>query len=136
MKIVIDTNVIISGIFFGGSPAKIISYISDGILTLVLSELIIEEYKDVCSRFLKKNNSEISSIFKIIDTLVQDSEVVNPGIIETPYCEDPDDVVFLRVAMASQAKYLISGDKHLLKVKTYPGGKIIKPAQFLEIIKS
>jgi putative PIN family toxin of toxin-antitoxin system len=87
------------------------------------------------NRFLKtKNKSEIIDIFEIIDALVQDAEVINPGRIETPYCEDPDDVVFLQVAIASHAKYLISGDKHLLKVKAYPSGKIIKPAQFLEIL--
>ena len=136
MKIVIDTNVIVSGIFFGGAPAKIISHISEGIIRLVLSESIIEEYREVCLRFLKtKNNAKISTAFEVIDALIQEAEVIKPGMMETPFCEDPDDVIFLQVAMASQARYIISGDKHLIKVKTYPGGKVIKPAQFLEVLK-
>ena len=52
----------------------------------------------------------------------------------TPKCADPDDVKFLQAAMAAKAKYLISGDKHLLDVGEYPGGKILKAQEFCRLM--
>lgn len=133
MKIVIDTNVIISGIFFGGSPAHIISNVSKGLWKIVLSESIIFEYKEVCVRLCKKmNHKDLISVLEIIDALVADALVINPNGIETPFCEDPDDIIFLQAAISSKAKYLVSGDKHLLNVKKYPGGEILNPNNFLK----
>ncbi|MEI6790430.1 MAG: putative toxin-antitoxin system toxin component, PIN family [Myxococcaceae bacterium] len=61
---------------------------------------------------------------------------MEPGEECVPDCDDPDDVMFLELATAGQADYLVSGDKHLLKVRNYAGGQVITPAEFLKLFKN
>lgn len=132
MKIVVDTNVVFSGLFFGGVPGKILENILNGGYKIVLSEGIVDEYRDVIIRYGKKKKAlDLSSPLEIIDLLISSSLFIDADEIVTPKCADPDDIKFLQVAMASKAKCLISGDKHLLDVGEYPGGIVLKAQDFL-----
>lgn len=132
MKIVVDTNVIFSGIFFSGLPGKILEDILNGVHQIVLSEEIVSEYRNVIVRYAKKKKvPSLSSSLEIIDLLISGSLFIDANGIVTPECADLDDIKFLQVAMASKAKYLISGDKHLLNVGEYPGGVVLKVQDFL-----
>jgi len=131
MKIVVDTNVVFSGIFFGGLPGKILEDILSGVYQIVLSEEIVSEYKNVIVRYgRKKKVIDLSQSLEIIDLLISCSLLIDANGIVTPGCADPDDIKFLQAAMASKAKYLISGDKHLLDVAEYPGGIVLKVHDF------
>jgi len=134
MKIVVDTNVIFSGIFFQGLPSKVLENILNGLYQIVLSEAIVSEYRNVIVRYAKKKKVlDLSVPLEIIDLLISGSLFIDANGIVTPGCADPDDIKFLQAAIASNAKYLISGDKHLLDVGEYPGGIVLKAGTFIAL---
>lgn len=134
MKIVVDTNVIFSGIFFKGVPSKIIENIFLKKYQIVLSKEIVDEYIKVIERYCKKKKvPDFTVPLEIIDLLISHSIFIDSSAVITPYCADPDDIKFLEAAMASKAKYLISGDKHLLNVGEYPGGLVLRPQDFISL---
>jgi len=135
MNVVIDTNVVFSAKFFGGVPGKILELAFVGQYKVVTSEEIIAEYLELVGRYKKaKKLSDISTELKVVDTLISNAIVVDIKDTKAPPCADPDDIMFLQAAIASQANYLVSGDKHLLNVKQYPGGLVVKPQEFLGLI--
>ena len=105
MKIVVDTNVIFSGLFFAGLPGKILEDILNGVYQIVLSEEIVSEYRNVIVRYGKKKKVEdLSPALEIIDLLISGSLFIDANGIITPECADPDDIKFLQAATASRAR--------------------------------
>jgi len=131
VKIVIDTNVIISGIYFGGIPKKLLETVLNNTYQIIISENIIYEYFDVIHRMSKKRMSPDAAATQVLNKLISNAKIIEPGDIKTPSCEDPDDIKFLQAAIVSNAEFLISGDKHLLDVGKYKGGIVLKPKEFL-----
>ena len=130
MRIVIDTNVVISGVFFSGPPYQILKSWRDEKLQLVISDEIFEEYQRV---------AEILSIQfpgvdlgPILDLIAIKSELVSPPPLSERVCDDPDDDKFLACALTGKVKLIVSGDKHLLKVSGYHGIKVIRPKKFVD----
>ena len=134
IDLVLDTNVLVSGIFFSGPPSKIIEKIIENKLHIILSEEIIDEYTEVIMRYLGKRGLSTDVPLQILHSIISLSTIIDATFIAAPFCEDPDDIIFLQTAMASKAQYLVSGDKHLLKIKTYHGGIILKAKNFLDLI--
>jgi uncharacterized protein len=130
MKIVLDTNVFISGIFFGGPPSQILKSWRQSKLIIVLTQQILEEYQRVGEVLSEKypsiNIEPIIELFTIFGEFIE-----TKGIIET-ICEDPDDNKFIECAIASQSKLIISGDKHLLTISGYKDIEVLKPRQFID----
>ena len=130
MKIVLDTNVFISGVFFGGPPYQILDAWRNGKVDIILSEEIFEEYQRVAK--------ELSRQFKEVDiSMFLDLITVNAIWVEAPQLpinisDDPDDDKFLSCALASKTKIIISGDKHLLVVSGYRKIEVVKPGAFVE----
>ncbi len=131
MRIVLDTNVLISGIFFSGPPFQILKAWKDTKIQVVLSKEILLEYQR-SGETLSAKYSEID-IAPIIDLLTIYGEVVETEDISVSICEDPDDNKFIECAMASNCKLIVSGDKHLLNVSDYQGIEVIKPRTFIDI---
>ncbi len=129
MKVVIDTNVLMSAIFFGGVPSKILEQWKNGKFKTVVSELIILEYVRVADELNKK--FEIVDITKVVEYFILNSEIIDTGNLRIEKCEDPDDNKFLECAIAGNCKVIISGDKHLLKLNPFEGIEILKPREFL-----
>ena len=127
MKVVIDTNVIISAIFFGGTPKAILAAIFSQKFQFVLSPLILEEYQEVAERLSTKYNVQYG---KILQLIAAHSEMVADLPLAKPVSDDPDDDKFIAAALASKAKIICSGDKHLLSVDGYKGIEILKPKPF------
>ena len=69
----------------------------------------------------------------LLDLITENALIVQLSRGPTPVCDDPNDVMFLRAAMAGEAHYLVSGDRVLLKVGFYPGGRVLTPKKFLEV---
>lgn len=130
MRVVIDTNVLISGIFFGGPPAQILKAWHDGAVQFVVSKEILEEYYEVCERLsLRYPDIEITQILVLI---VQNSQVVNAPPLPEPVSSDSDDDKFLACAVASDTKVIISGDSDLLTVSGYENVQIMAPREFAD----
>jgi len=130
MKIVLDTNVFISGIFFSGPPAQILKTWKEQKIQIVLSKEILDEYQRVAGELSAKFPSV--DIEPIIELLTIYGEVVETAGISVTVCEDPDDNMFLECAIASNSKIIISGDNHLLKISGYQGIDVLKPREFID----
>ncbi len=129
MKIVMDTNVFISGVFFTGPPYQILKAWQSGDLELVIPEEILDEYRKV-GGILAERYPRIDLI-PILTFVMEHARFYRAVDLGEPVCEDPDDDKFLACALASECKAIISGDKHLLKVSGYEGIAVMKPPEFL-----
>lgn len=130
MKVLLDTNVIMSAVFFGGFPLKILNGWRNGAIELVVSEDILSEYVEIASR-LHKSYPQIDFI-PWIEFIRQNATNID---VRGPYksvCDDPDDDMFIACALASEAKLICSGDRHLLAVDGYQGIEILPPRQFIQ----
>jgi len=131
MRIVADTNVLIAALGWKGSnPYKIIQKCFKKELTLVISPDIIAEFKKVTLR--PKFEFSPEEIDEFISALIEISEVVQPEENFNVIIKDPEDNKFLEAAVAGSARYIVSGDKHLLDLKEFRGIKIERPAEFLK----
>lgn len=129
MKVILDTNVFVSGIFFSGPPFKILQAWRNDSIQLVISPLILEEYREVALR-LADRYPQID-ILPIIDLVMVNADIVQSESFAEPICEDPDDDTFLACAIASSVQTIISGDKHLLKLDGFQDITIIRPKAFV-----
>lgn len=130
LQAVIDTNVWISGLIFGGNPEKIIRRFIDGEIIVVTSEELLSE--------LRRKISQRSPLFKphlalLEASIREDAILVRLGDVQVTASRDADDNKVLETAVAGGAGYIISGDKDLLVLSTYQGVKILKPADFLTL---
>ena len=128
MKVVIDTNVFVSS-FFGGKPREVIRLWMQQYLTLCLSKDILDEYLEVLARLDLDETlmAELMSFLSKGYNLVFTRKTPIVTIVE----KDPDDNKFIECALALEAKFIITGDNHLLEVGEYNGIKILTPAEFL-----
>lgn len=130
MKIVIDTNVFISGVFFRGPPYEILKAWRDGQIQILISEEIIEEYHRV-GELLSKHFPGIE-FAPILQLLAINAIFVRPRKLTAQVCKDPDDDKFLECAISGNSNLIVSGDKHLLKVSGYKGIEVITPRIFAD----
>ena len=129
-RIVVDTNVLISAVFFKGKPDIILGAWRTGKLEIILSEEILNEYSEVLERLSEKYPSVDTS--GILSVFTRGCRIVEPEAIGKQICDDPDDDKFLTAAISGEAETIISGDKHLLDVNGYSGIEIIRPAEFID----
>ena len=129
ITVVIDTNVVISALLFGGTPGKLVALWQKGQIEPIISEEIITEYLRVLTypKF-KLSEEEINYIIdqEILPFFNVVKSETGPSIIH----KDPDDDRFIRCAQTGKAETIISGDRHLLALKSYQGINILTPAQF------
>ncbi|MBI5555565.1 MAG: putative toxin-antitoxin system toxin component, PIN family [Elusimicrobia bacterium] len=131
VKIVLDTNVIVSALHFGGNPDKILNLANKGVIELIISPFILGEVADVLQRRFNWSEKEIANALaaiKEIATLIQ--PVHKLSVIK----EKDSDNRILECAVSGKADFIVSGDaKHILPLKEYLGIKILKPTEFLAI---
>jgi len=130
MRVVVDTNVLISAIFFKGKPDVILEAWRTGKLEIILSADILNEYAKVMER-LSVNFPSVETS-GILSTLTSGCKIVEQARIENQVCDDPDDDKSLAAALGGNTKTIVSGDKHLLDVDGYSGIEILRPAEFIE----
>lgn len=129
MKIVIDTNVIISGSFFGGIPKKILEFVINEEVESYASSEIIKEYYESKEQVGKKIKKKIND--NLFSSFVKGVKIIKP-ISRINICRDPDDDKFIECAVDAKALYIISGDKDLLTIKNYDEVEIITAKDFCE----
>jgi len=129
MKVVLDTNVLVSGIFFSGPPAGILRAWSQGKFQLVVSPEILDEYKRVSAELAVKFPD--IDIGRILDLIVVHSEVCSPAALPHRVCEDSHDDKYFAAAIDTRTKIIVSGDKHLLRESGYQSVSVLTPRQFV-----
>jgi putative PIN family toxin of toxin-antitoxin system len=131
VRIVLDTNVVVSGVFFGGIPGRILSAWHAGRMALVISAPILAEYREVGAELTDRHGGSAFERFAAL--LVLNSEVVEaPEYFNEGVCADPDDDKFLACALSAHVRVIVSGDPHLLAVSGWSGIEVIKPRAFVE----
>ena len=129
MKVVLDTNVLISGIYFGGIPGKILQAWGTRRFQLLVSTEILQEYLNVAERLADRYAGvEYESILGLI---IQNAELVQPSDLPEPVSTDPDDDKFLACALAGDSTTIVSGDSDLINVSGYCGIKVLTPKAFV-----
>lgn len=132
MKIILDTNIWISGIHWNGESFKIIQSWKNHKFELIISWEIISELIRILSDFkIKMEENELSFW---INSILINSELVEPKQKLNIVKEDPNDNMFLEAAEESNADYIITQDNHLLKLRSYKTAKILTPKEFISIL--
>lgn len=128
MRIVIDTNVLISGIIFGGKPSKIIELLFGKKISVFASPEMVDEYKriygELGERYAKRTHNELNEIINSMNILPSHSHI--------EACRDPDDNKFIECAIDNRCIYTVSGDKDLLVLEQYEDIGILTVSEFLE----
>lgn len=130
LKVVMDTNVFVSAVFFSGPPYQILNAWRSGDFELAISQEILDEYRRV-GEILAEEYSNIG-LNPILKFVIEHAKIYKPVKLNEPVCEDPDDDKFFACALASGSEIIISGDKHLLKVSGYEGIDVLKPREFVD----
>ena len=131
MKVILDTNVLASGIFFeSGIPGKIVIAFIEDKFELVISPEILDEYIEIVTRL--QTNFPNVNIDKFLDKIFRLPAMCIAEKLSKPVSQDPDDDKFIACAIASKTKIIVSGDKHLLDVSGYRGIEVLTPRQFFE----
>ncbi|MBI2139348.1 putative toxin-antitoxin system toxin component, PIN family [Candidatus Woesearchaeota archaeon] len=132
-RVVLDTNILISSIFWElGKPHAIVRLaLQQQISSFTSPEMLLEMEEsqkrdfDVPEEFIQRQ----ISLFKTISTIIE------PTIQVIAVQEDPKDDKVLSCAIAAKAEFIVTGDRHLLKLKQYQGVSILTPAEFLSRIE-
>ena len=122
MCIVLDTNVVVSALFWTGPPRTLLNLIYSAQVTAYTSDELVLELEEVFSRakfrvLLEKlgvTPGEISLQYTSLANLVR------PAKLSTSVCQDPDDDAILECAVAAAATVIVSGDQHLLCARHLP----------------
>lgn len=131
LKVVLDTNIIISGLLFGGKPKKVLDLVIDKKIEGFISNFIISESSEVLR---KKFSFSPEQIQKTELLFKQSFSLIVPGFSLKIIKEKPADNRILEAAAAAHADYLISGDtKHILPLKKIRKTKIVSPEEFLRL---
>jgi len=128
VRVVLDTNVVVSAAFFGGPPRRVVDAWTSGQLQVVLSPSIFDEYLRVCSRLSATYPD--TDYQPLLTAFLAHGKLIGDSIDERAVTADPDDDKFMRCALAADAT-VVSGDRHLLDVDGWQGVRVTKPAQLL-----
>jgi putative PIN family toxin of toxin-antitoxin system len=130
IKVVLDTNVLLSALLLKGTVSRIVSLWKQGRIKPVFTRETFEEFqKALAYPKFSLRDEEIKTI--LLEEVLPFFEVVEIKTIVKGVCQDPDDDKFLACAVSAAADYLVSGDKGLLKVGHYQSIKILDVSSFL-----
>jgi len=129
LRIISDTNILISAILFGGKPREILHLIHQRKIVGVSSPILLAELADVLSKKFKFEQKKIKFYLHKLNLILQ---IVHPQKEIHVLKDEPDNRV-LEAAIAGNCNYIITGDKELLKLKKYKQVKILKSEKFLRI---
>jgi len=136
MKVVVDTNILVSATFWLGDSEKIIKLAESSKIELYLSEEILQEYVDVLnySEIQDKIIDKSLEIKMTIEKIRAISSIVSPKI-KIDACEDKKDNKIIECALESNADFIITYDNHLLKLSEFNKTRILNPIAFLSLLK-
>lgn len=128
MRAVLDTNVVMSAIFFGGDPRSIVRAALSHRIELVATRAVMNEYREIAARL--QNAYPGVSYRRPLAILESALKMVRPVTLSGRVCRDPDDDAIVSCALGGRAKIICSGDEDLLALNGYRGLEIMKPREF------
>jgi putative PIN family toxin of toxin-antitoxin system len=138
VRIVIDTNVLLSALLWHGGPHALFEKVRTGTVELMMSHALMEELAEVITRpkFASILQRTTRTPERILNELRALAEMVAASPLPQPVCRDPDDDVVLACALAAQADLIVSGDDDLLVLKTFRGIPIVSASDALRRISN
>lgn len=131
MKVVFDTNVVVSACFWRGAPFECLALWGRQSLTAAISPVLLAEYEETFERLLLDYGHRLHVDW--VDLLRTSADMVFPLERATGATPDPFDEMVLECALATDADAIVSGDKkHLLLLQEFRGIPILSPADFLK----
>ena len=137
LKLVLDTNTIVSAFFWEGNEAKLFRKIEQGKVRLYITEDILKEIEEVIKRpkFDEVMRKAHLTSDRIIQKIVSLSYLIIAPKISVKVCRDEKDNKFLECAESAKADYIVSGDVDLLSLKKYKAIPIIRTSSALQILQ-
>ena len=133
LRVVIDTNVLVSAIISDGKPRALLQKGLDRQFSIVISDQLLDELFTVLNRpKLKTSKDEID---KIMLAMKKSAEVVKVRSKFKAVNNDPKDDAIVHAACDGQADMIVSGDGHLLDLESFRGIKIVSVREMLELLK-
>ncbi len=138
MRVVLDTNVLLSGLLWHGVPHTLIERVREGTLALVSSPVLLAELAEVIARpqfetiLARSNTSRERSLAELREL----ADVIEPPPLAEPVCRDPDDDAVLALAIAATVDLIVSGDRDLLDLQRFQDIAIVTPAEALRRIEA
>lgn len=136
IRVVLDSNQFVSALLKSGSnPDRIMRLVREDKVLMLLSDAICEELLRVLvyPKIFKRINLPEEQLNAFMSGL-RAVAVITPGrLVLPPLAADPDDTKYLECAVEGRADFIISGDHHLLDLKSYRGVRIIDAATFLQL---
>ena len=138
MKITVDTNILVSATFWQGSSNSIMEKVECGEVELVLSKDILNEFSAVLlyPEIQEKIKNKHLEMNRTIAKVVSVSTIIEPELKLDEIKDDPDDNKILECAVAGGVDFIVSNDKHLLKLKKVQGIPIITSDEFIQMYKT
>jgi putative PIN family toxin of toxin-antitoxin system len=132
-RVVLDTNILVSGIGWAGAPGRVIRKCFDGKLILVESPALLTEFLNVLrdDKFDFLDPEDIDEFYRI---LVEKAEVVEPAFKVDIISEDDADNRVIECALAGRAGFIVSGDRHLLRLGEFAGIRMLTAGQMSGLI--
>ena len=131
IRIVVDTNVLISALLFGGTPGKLIELWKKGTIRPLASREVIDEYLRVLA-YPKFRLTEDEIGYLLFREILPHFKIVSAGQGKSVVMADPSDDKFIWCALAGKAEYIITSDKHMLSIKSHQGIPTLAPSAFLK----
>lgn len=129
MRILIDTNIVISGLFFHGLPNQLLSELNFEKFNVCINDEIFDEYRTQIDKKVLKPKYRLDRELrqKFFSSLQSFKKVSNLKV-----CRDPKDDKFINCAIDAKAIYIVSGDNDLLTLKNFAGVEIVTAREFYE----
>ena len=136
MRVVLDTNVVVSGFLWGGVPRQLLQAARENRLRLFTSTPLLLELTDILGRakFARKLAAAQLSIDQLVERYALLATVVHPAAIAPTILDDPDDDQVLACALAAKAEIIVSGDRHLRDLQEHQGIRIVMAAEAARIL--
>ena len=137
LRIVLDTNIVISGLIWRGAPHQVMLALSDDKFTAYTSYSMVSELtrKLLGTKLGRELIKRDISAQQLVMSYTALCEIVSPAPLAQPICRDPDDDAVLACAKAANADLIISGDQDLLVLQAFEGIQIVTVAQALERLR-
>ena len=134
IRATLDTNVYLSAFLFqNGATADVWRFAEAGRYTVIISPFIVREFMEKLREKFQISDAEQETIKRKVARV---AEIVQPKTVRAVIADDPDDDHILACAVEGGADIIVSGNKHLLRLKEYEGIPIVRPMDFLRTLGS
>ncbi|HUA86348.1 MAG TPA: putative toxin-antitoxin system toxin component, PIN family [Bryobacteraceae bacterium] len=129
IRAVLDSNVYISAVVFGGNPRAILQLAEHGAIACFTSTRVVEEIEGTLASKFQWSETRIRSVGRRAWRAARQAQTQ----IKITDCADPDDNRILECALSACANFMVTGDRHLLVLNLYRGIPILRPREFLDL---